>query len=228
MIRAASSGISTAGDFGLSLPLPILPDPPAFAEMHRAIGEGMMRWQYIESGLFVIAHGLMRTEYKISSLAFFQIKSGENKLAFVDRLIFETLKQHPRVKFWKPIYQEVKEALDFRNDLAHFEIFCLDEKHKAAMEPPTKYPVAISSNHLDEHKRRHGGMIKALSVELIKHNSEALRRTAYALIYFAIDHVPDSERSEESFPHNLRQYLGSFRKRSRPPGFEQPQKNSHP
>jgi hypothetical protein len=174
----------------------MLPDPSAFDEMHRALGKALMRWQYVETGLYIVAHGLMETSHKISSLAFFQIKSAENKHEFVDRMIFARLSQRQRVSFWTPISKEIGEAIAFRNYLAHFEIFCLDEKSMGAMMPPTKYPVALSSHHLDEHKHRHGGMIKALSVELIEYNSEELRRITYALIYFAIDHIPTLERDQ--------------------------------
>jgi hypothetical protein len=165
----------------------MLPDPSAFDEMHRALGNALTRWQYVETGLYIVAHGLMETSHKVSSLAFFQIKSAENKLEFVDRMIFAQLSQRQRVSFWMPISKEIVSAIIFRNCLAHFEIFCLDEKSMAAMTPPTKYPVPLSSHHLDEHKRRHCRMIKSLSVELIEHNSEELRRMTYSLIYFAID-----------------------------------------
>ena len=116
----------------------------------------------IRRDLYIIGHGLMETSHEVSSLAFFQIKSPENKLEFVDRLIFARLSQRQRVSFWKPIGEEIRAAIAFRNALAHFEIFCLDEKHMAAMTSPTKYPVALSSHHLDEHRRRHGGMITSL------------------------------------------------------------------
>jgi hypothetical protein len=204
----------------------MLPDPSAFDEMHRSLGKALTRWQYVETGLYIIAHGLMETSHNISSLAFFQIKSAENKLEFVDRMIFTRLSQRQRVSFWKPISKEIGAAIAFRNYLAHFEIFRLDKKHMIAMMPPTKYPVALSSHHLDEHKHRHGGMITSLSVEIIEHNSEELRRVTYSLIYFAIDHIPYLERSEASLPPNLRRWLGSFRKTARPPEFPPPLKSS--
>ena len=210
----------------MSLPSPMLPDPAAFDEMHRVLGKALVRWQYVETGLYIIAHCLMGTEHQISSLAFFQITSAQNKLSFVDRLIFAKLDQRRRVSFWYPLREEISDAIAFRNSLAYFEIFSLDKKHMAAMKPPTKYPAALSSHHLDEHKKRHGGSIKALSVEIINHNSEELREIAYALIYFAIDHVPNLKSAEESFPPNLRQYLDSFRKTARPPEFPPPLKSS--
>jgi hypothetical protein len=83
----------------MSLPPPVIPDSKAAEEMYRALGKALTRWQYIETGLYLIAHCLMETEHQVSSLAFFQIKSAENKLAFVDRLIFAKLTQHTRTKF---------------------------------------------------------------------------------------------------------------------------------
>lgn len=96
------------GGFDLSLPSPMLPDPSAFDEMHRSLGNALTRWQYVETGLYIVAHCLMETEYQVSSLAFFQIKSAENKLAFVDRLLHAKVGQSRRVHFWKPIREEIR------------------------------------------------------------------------------------------------------------------------
>jgi hypothetical protein len=163
----------------------------------------------------------METEHQVSSLAFFQIKSAENKLAFVDRLIFAKLTQHARTKFCEPIRKDVRTAIEFRNHLAHFEIFYLEEKHMSDVLPATKYPVVLSYHHLDQHNRR-GGLIKSISIEGIEHNSEALYTMTYALIYFVLDHMPRLERGIESLPPHLQQYLDSFRKTTRPPEFPPP------
>jgi hypothetical protein len=142
------------GERVLSLPPPMLPDSKAAEEMYRALGKALTRWQYIETGLYRIAHCLMEAVHQVSSLAFFQIKSAENKLAFVDRLIFAKLAQYTRMKFWEPIRKDVRSAIEFRNNLAHFEIFFLDEKHMSEVSPPTKYPVVLSYHHLDQNNRR--------------------------------------------------------------------------
>jgi hypothetical protein len=210
----------------MSLPPPIIPDSKAAEEMYRALGKALTRWQYIETGLYLIAHCLMETGHQVSSLAFFQIKSAETKLAFVDRLIFAKLTQHERTKYWEPIRKDIGKAIDFRNHLAHFEIFYLDEKHMSEVSPPTKYPVVLSYHHLDQHNRR-GELVKSIAVEGIEHNSEALMTMTYALIYFVLDHVPHLERGAASLPPHLQQYLDSFRRTTRPPEFPPPPKSSH-
>jgi hypothetical protein len=155
------------GGRSTSLPPPIFPDPAAAAEMYRALGTALTRWQYIETGLYIIAHGLMGTDHYVSSLAFFQIQSAPHKLELVDRLISAKLTEEKK-ELWTSIRKEIRAAIDFRNTLAHFEIFVLDKKHMKEMKPPTKYPVAISYHHLDAYKRNNKTNIKALSVEVIK------------------------------------------------------------
>jgi hypothetical protein len=92
-------------------------------------------------------------------------------------------------------------------------------------EVPTKYSVVLSYHHLDQHNRR-GGLIKSIAIEGIEHYSEALYTMIYALIYFVLDHMPRLERSIESLPPYLQQYLDSFRKMTRPPEFPPPPKSS--
>ena len=85
MPNATSSGRETLEATITTLPIP--PDSEDQKRMYEALGGGLARWQFIETGLYLTALMLMGTDQTTCSLAFFQIKAAENKLAFVDRLI---------------------------------------------------------------------------------------------------------------------------------------------
>ena len=223
MPNATSSGRETLEATITTLPIP--PDSEDQKRMYEALGGGLARWQFIETGLYLTALMLMGTDQTTCSLAFFQIKAAENKLAFVDRLIFHKLDQRTRIKIWKPISDEIRAAIDFRNSLAHFEMFNLTDEEFAKIKPKTAFRAVLSPNHLDHHAKR-GGSVKALSVEVMNYNTNQLRVLTYRLIYFVVDYLPLTEQLIASLQPNLRQWLDSFRQMARPPGFPRPRRSS--
>ncbi|VTZ26573.1 hypothetical protein MPC4_540003 [Methylocella tundrae] len=211
----------------MTVSLPMVPDSEDQKRMYQALGGGLVRWQFIETGLYLIALPLMGTDPKTCSLTFFQIKAAENKLAFVDRLIFHKLDQRTRKKAWAPILEEIRKAIEFRNSLAHFEMFILTDSELEKASPKTAFRAVLSPHHLD-HRAKRGGTTKILSVETMEHNANELRKLSYRLMYFVVDHIPQTETLTASLEPNLRQWLDSFRKRPRPQGFEPPLRSSRP
>jgi hypothetical protein len=211
----------------LTLPPPIVPFPDDQKRIYQALGQALARWQYIESGLFLVAFGLMGTDQKICSLTFFQIKSAENKLSFVERLSFHKLSQHTRTKFWKPIADDIGKAIKFRNAMAHFEVSFLNNEGFDKIKPKSKHRYIISSHHLDEHEKR-SGSTKALTVESLDDISEYFRIISYKLVYFVVDHLPNVLQQEASLEPRFQHWLAQFHKTERPQGFEPPQQSSHP
>jgi hypothetical protein len=209
------------------LPAPIVPFPEDRDCLYKALGEGLVRWQYIETAFYLIALALTGMEQKTCSLMFFHIKSAENKLSLIDRLIFTNIKQAERTKHWTPISKSIAGAIKFRNSLAHFEYFILTDENFKAIRPKTKFRYALSSHHLDYYAGR-SGTVKVLSVESTIHNSNELRQLTYQLIYFLVDHIPHLERLTASLEPRLLHWLDQFRKNPRPPGFEPPRKSSRP
>ena len=157
---------------------------------------------------------------------FFHIKSAENKLSLVERLI-SNIKEAERIKHWTPISRNIAGSIKFRNSLAHFEVFILTDENLKAIRPKTKFRYALSSHHLDYYAGR-SGTVKVLSVESISHNSNELCTLTYQLIYFLVDHIPHLERLTASLEPRLLNWLDQFRKNPRPPGFEPPRKSSRP
>lgn len=194
--------------------------------MYQALGRGLVSWQYIETALYLIALALMGADPTSCSLAFFQIKAAEAKLTLVDRLILHKLTQRTRTEFWRPISDEIRDAIDFRNALAHFESFTLSDDELAKCSPKTAFRSVLSPNHLDHHAKR-SGSVKILSIETMEQNAHELRVIAFRLMYFLVDHIPHSETLSASLEPNLRQWFDSFHKSYRPPGFEPPQQPSH-
>jgi hypothetical protein len=211
----------------LRLPEQIIPYPEDQNRLYQSLGHALVQWQYIETALFLIAFPLMGTDPVACSLAFFHIKSAENKLSFVDKLIFHKLPQKTRTKYWSPILTDLSKTIEFRNALAHFETSIFKEKEiKKLKKPISKYMWILTRHHLDFHANRSGSM-KGLTIENIEGNTNKMKMVAFMLIYFSIDHVPLTEPLLKSLPPKLQQWLDSFRKMPRPPGFEPPRKSSH-
>ena len=53
------------------------------APFYHAIGRATARWQHVEAGLFVLAHAIMQTDYKYSSVVFLHIQSADSKVKLV-------------------------------------------------------------------------------------------------------------------------------------------------
>jgi hypothetical protein len=211
----------------LSLPPDSTPFPEHRDRLYQAIGRSLARWQYIETGLFLIAFTILNTTAKNCSLTFFGIKSAENKLALADRLTFHHMNQRAHNVYWRPISKSISDYIPFRNSMAHFEVSFLKEEGIGKVTPHTKFRHILTPHHLDEHAAR-GGTIKSFSVEAIDKNADTIREISYSLVYFLIDHFPNLERQQASIPPHLAQWLDQFRKDPRPPGFEPPPKSSYP
>jgi hypothetical protein len=190
---------ASAGSFGVSSwsRLPISIDPEVLRRLKEAIGGAMMRWQHVETALFLIAHGLMGPDYTINSITFFHIKSAESKLALVDKLLSHDLQQREYVSAWKPIKSKVSNMIEMRNGLAHFEGFMVAPEF--AKDFPSSFPVGVSSHHLDAHSAR-SGMVKSLTVEAIEQIAMELLSTTNDLIRFARQNVPSLEAKAGSLP----------------------------
>lgn len=181
------------GLFFTMLPPTIVPFPDDRDRLYHALCEGLVRWQYIETALYLIALALTGMDQKTCSLMFFHVKSAENKLALTERLIFDNINQHERAKYWKPISGSIADAIKFRNSLAHFETFVLTDEEFSKIRPKTKFRYVLSVHHLDYYAAK-SGSVKALAVESINHNSNELRILTYRLIYFLVDHIPQLDR----------------------------------
>lgn len=192
----------------MSLPIPTVPYPEELDELYRVLGKALTRWQYIETALYLLVHCLMGAEHEQMAIAFFHTKSAENKLALADKLVFHSLSQNVYKDKWKPLRLSLSKIVEFRNALAHFEVFVVNP---VKFKPPTKYHLAIAPHHLDVSARRSGN-IRVLSVEAIDANAEVLRERTYRLIEFIVTCVPHIEQRIKSLPQDLQRYLGSFRK----------------
>ena len=211
--------------------MPLPPDMSPFPEDRKmlfcAIGKSLARWQYIETGLFLIAFAAMGATAKNCSLAFFSIKSAENKLSLVDRLVYHSIDQFRHNKYWRPISNNISDFIPYRNALANFETSYINDDGMRRIDPMPTCRWILTTHHLDEHANR-GVAVKTLTVECMEINSESIREIAYSLVYFALDHFPQIEQQKEYLPPNLKQWLDQFQQGPRPPGFEPPPKSSYP
>jgi hypothetical protein len=157
----------------------------------------------------------MGTSHKISSLAFFHQTSLQNRLTLIDKLCLHTLKQRAYGRHWPDLRKEIKDAIDIRNGLAHFELsgFLVD---RLPDPKPTKFPIALSPNKLDV-AAYHSGSGKGLYLEQIEEAAAEFTKLADQIGAFIGAHVPHWQRHVESLPRSLQQNLGKIgRKGSQP------------
>ena len=207
IIRAGSTG----GFGGLLLSVvPMTIDPAALRQLKEAIGEALMRWQHVETALFLIAHGLMGPDYEINSITFFHIKSAESKVSLTDKLIIHCCNKQICASRWKPIKREIENLITFRNGLAHFEGFFVYPTMMDAY--PSALPVGIAPHHLllDAAASR-GGTVKCLTVESIERGSQDLLQITNALIAFACAHVQGLASKIDGLPPPMRAWWNGGR-----------------
>lgn len=175
--------------------------------LHTAIGRALARWQYIETGLYLIAHGLLGSSHKASSITFFHIKSAEAKLALVDKLILAFMPQRVFASEWKAIRGDVNDALGIRNAIAHFELIAFDPQRRPK---GTKFDFALTPHHLDTNAGR-SGTVKTLFVENLDKAADGYLMVARDLLRFVVQHVPNWQQQEASLPPDLQQVLETIR-----------------
>lgn len=157
------------------LPNRIVPFPEDEAQLYQALGLALTRWQHIETAMYLGAFFLMKTDHKACATAFFHIKSAESKFSLVEKLIGQAISQHERQIYWKPLSKEISDIIDFRNALAHFEVFFLTDYELKKINPQTKYRYALAPHHLDPSHSR-GGSVKLLSVEQMRTNADEMKK----------------------------------------------------
>src|ERR1700690_3957042 len=94
---------------------------PQLDEFHRTVGRALTTWQDAETVLFLLAHCILKTDYKLSSIVFFQIRSADNKLKLVEALCEKGLPKKAYDK-WTPLRKELSDCLGKRNFVAHGEV----------------------------------------------------------------------------------------------------------
>jgi hypothetical protein len=178
------------------------------AELHRALGHALTNWQYVETGMFVLAHAMLGTDYPRTSAVFFHIQSASSKLQLIDKLLrLEFDDKWIKDNWQKGIRNEITRTIDVRNGLAHFEAVLLNPKDSAEM---TKFPAAIMPHRLDVLAER-DGQIKGLFVETLHETAEACLRTARRQIVFGSTSLPRWTPQLERLPPDLRRVLEEIR-----------------
>jgi hypothetical protein len=173
----------------IMLPAPLNLNEADLEVLYRALGRGLVRWQSIEPALYLAAFGAMGVSHAECSEKFFKKSGAGGRLKLTDEVLSKALRRDDYQKTWVPLHVNTKIAVEYRNSLAHFEVYHITDHAAAAMAPPTKYSVAISESHMNFLKRSHD-RVPSLSIEMIDQNNTSLRELAYQLTYFVVDHFP--------------------------------------
>jgi len=118
------------------------------APLYEGLGRSLAKWQYVETSMFILAHAIMRCEYKYSSTAFYLLRGADIKLQLLNRLCEAHFSKELLKREWEPTYKDLSNAIKFRNGLAHFEVnYFKDPERKYLKEGDP--PVVLSPHHTD-------------------------------------------------------------------------------
>jgi hypothetical protein len=154
------------------------------APLYHAMGQTLTRWQFTETGMFLLAHAIMGTDYKYSSTAFFRLKGADMKLQFLDDLCEHYFDASILEKEWRPLRTLLRESIGFRNSLAHFEIsYVRDWKFVPKGDPP----VVLTPHHMDL-RAYDKPQVRAVNLSELKQMGENYRVLTRDLIQIVRDH----------------------------------------
>ena len=219
MLVDGAPGLTALCEIGSNSSMSSLPNLPNVPQAHldklyRALGEGMVRIQYVESALYLAELGSMNGRHDECSAAFFKRSGIGGRLKFTDESVRAVLSPEIYLRDWLPVLSDLKTFVKFRNSLAHFELYHLSDAERAQGENPTAFNVIISVSHMDAEARKKT-KADALTIELIEHNNGLVPEMCHLLMYFVIDHFPAEIFTGKGLLPLAESQLASFRRATR-------------
>lgn len=176
-----------------------LPGQKALAPFFEAFGWATARWQHVEAALCTLTHALLDTDFKYSSAVFFHIRSPDSKVQLVDRLCRAHFDDETLASEWFPLCKHLREAVDNRNQIAHYEVnFILDLSFLEPGEPP----VALTPHHL-----RDPTATKAATTNTLRQLAENYLALSSELLHFSARHFELERLRATHLPPRLLRYL---------------------
>jgi hypothetical protein len=173
------------------------------APLYHALGRTLTRWQFVESGMFLVAHAILGTDYKLTSAAFFRFKNADAKFQFLDDLCEAHFDKTVIEKDWRPLAVKLRECIGFRNCLAHFEMNLVsDPKYVPKGDPP----VVLSPHHMDV-KSFGKSQVRAVNLTELNQMGENYRVLARSLILLVREHFALEKLRATHLPPAWRRFL---------------------
>lgn len=171
--------------------------------LYRGLGRALTKWQYVETGLFLLTHAIMRCDYKYSSTAFYMLKGGDMKLQLTNRLCEAHFSDSDLKNHWTPTYKDLKNGIVFRNGLAHFEINLITDPRGLRPGDP---PVVLTPHHTDV---RESGkpLVKAAFLTELNQAGEFYTKLAQRLVSLIRHHFSIEDLRATQLPPQLLQFL---------------------
>ena len=115
------------------LPVPLDLNKEHLELLHRALGRGLVTWQYIEGTLYLAALAASGVSHAECAKKFYGFTGAGGRLKFTNHLLEAKLDPVAYERSWRPIYEELKTFVSYRNSLAHFEVYHVSDH--ADLEP---------------------------------------------------------------------------------------------
>jgi hypothetical protein len=119
------------------LPAPLNLNKEHLEVLYRAFGLGLVVSQYVEGTLYLAAFaaaGLGHVECAKQFYGNFHGMGG--RLNFTDRLLKINLDSNAYDVSWRPIFEELRTFVEYRNSLAHFEVYHILKRPASALNRP--------------------------------------------------------------------------------------------
>lgn len=189
---------------------------------YRALGQSITRWQYVETGMFLLCHAIMRCNYKYSSAAFYMLNSANMKLTLLNRLAEVHFSADDLKNHWEPTLKDLKNAIKFRNGLAHFEInLVIDARGIKRGDPP----VVLTPHHTDIFENEKP-LVKAVFLTELNQAAAFYLELANRLFALVQHHFSPEELRATQLPHQLMTMLMPRQKTPPDPQSPPPQPES--
>jgi hypothetical protein len=173
------------------------------APVYRALGRTLMKWQFVETGMFLLVHAILRCDYKYSSSVFYMLTGGNMKLQLLNRLSEAHFSEDDIKNHWTPTYKDLQKAMAFRNGLAHFEINFI---HNPQGLRPGDPPIVLTPHHTDVRESKKP-LVKAVFLTELNQAADFYVKLANRLVSLVQHHFSPEELRATQLPHQLIQML---------------------
>lgn len=183
-------------------------DPKAWSETAEEeaalhIGLAILRWQRLETALFLLFHTLSGAEYKITSACYFHLQAADSRVSLISK-IAEAALSEAELNTWNKINKKILNLRKLRNAIAHYELVSFDALHPDMIRH-TNFPIALNPHHLNLYAKQKGKE-PVVFLEALAKAPHSFSRAAEELLEFCVS-LPAWKQQSGSLPQALVQSL---------------------
>lgn len=161
--------------------------PRQTTSTYEAHGAALAAWQMVETSLYYLVHGALKTEEALSSTVFFHIRSPSAKVALAVDLMQQAADPDLLNGPWKAMVKRLRDAADTRNHLAHYETMAIVLKSKTTGEIVVDEQLTEPFHDVRTHQK---GSVKTYDKVALESTIREFMSLARDLLHFVQTHFP--------------------------------------